>query len=113
MAAESLSAPTSSSSSSPMPSILGGSQGVEERSWLVSLVKSEGEHAFLLVEGIQEGIPRYLRSDLLLSSPGSSSDSSFTESVGNLFGNLVGRVFLRVRDILPEEYELLLTQREH
>lgn len=102
-----------SHTSASMPSIISEDHSVEERLWLVSLVKSIGrEHAFLLVEGIYEGIPRYLRSDLflMLAEP---SGSAVRDALSNIWQQLAGQGLSRVKDIEPEKYEELLNSCEH
>lgn len=94
---------------------------IEEKKWLISLVKSSGEHAFLLLEGIKDGELLQLRTDFFLDMDGRADVVSklpigFSSALNLLWGSsehLVGRGFVRSKALAPKEYERLLEGCEH
>lgn len=99
-------------------SLVNADTWVEKNKWLVSLVKSPGdrEHAFLLLEGIDDGMPVHIRTDFFLDLDARAEvRSKLPSPLGNIIdslrdfsANMIGRGFVRSDNISPGKYEELL-----
>lgn len=91
---------------------------ISEDVWVVSLIKSAGnrEHAFLLLEGIRNGVPMHLRTDYFLDiNARQRTVQSLPSLVGSVVDTLwkgsehyVGKGFVRTKSLTQDEYEVLL-----
>lgn len=100
---------------------------LSEQTWVISLVKSPGEqeHAFLLLEGIKEGEPVHLRTDFFLNLDAREEITTKLKEVTtklptfmgttmdilwSVSGSLVGKGFVRTKELSLHEYKELLAE---
>jgi hypothetical protein len=96
---------------------------VEETHWRISLVKrKDKEHAFLLLEGIANGVPVHLRSDLFMDLDSraqvaanipSAIGSAVQVVSGHALEDCIGRGFVRTKELTPQEFQQELGQCEY